>query len=181
MANCDVVAVKVLRDGGLEITSWPVDLPRYADGVRLFVDDWSQALAVLDRLGAGRSALVVKVRLERLRIAGRFGHAWAHEVLAKLGVRSLPLAGMPERLIDGVRVYVKPLPPPSCAGCGGKLWMYRGKANPVAVCEGCRRPVGRVRNFQGLRVMAICECGVHVAVGRLGQHKCHSNRRRGGR
>ena len=57
----------------------------------------------------------------------------------------LPVEGMPERRIQGVRVYVRPLSP-----------------NPSAR-----------RNFQGLRVMAICDgCERHLAVGRMHQHKC---------
>lgn len=68
----------------------------------------------------------------------------AHDMYALLGVTSgtLPREGMPERVINGVRVYVKPV-----------------------VDE------GRRRNFR-LRVTAICECGKHVPVGRLHQHKC---------
>lgn len=76
-------------------------------------------------------------------IAGRYGKAWAWDLYRLLGVKVLPVEGMPERLIDGVRVYVRPLPV----------------------------KVGSRRRFS-LRVMAICECGRHVAVGRLGQHKC---------
>jgi hypothetical protein len=74
-------------------------------------------------------------------IGGRYGKAWAWDVYERLGVKRLPPEGMSERLIDGVRVYVKPLPD---------------------------RPVGR---RQSLRVTAICECGQHLAVGRLHQHK----------
>lgn len=80
-------------------------------------------------------------------IVGRFGRAQAHEMYALLGVRSLPEAGMPERLIQGVRVYVRPL---------GAETESRS----------------RWRNWHGLRVMAICECGQHVPVGRLRQHIC---------
>lgn len=71
-------------------------------------------------------------------------YADAHDMYEFLGVKALPIEGMPERLIQGVRVYVKPLPP----------------------SESMRR------NFQGLRVMAICDCGQHVPVGRMHQHKC---------
>lgn len=81
-----------------------------------------------------------------VRIQGRFGYnALAHDMYQFLGVKSLPVEGMPEREIQGVRVYVKPLP---------------------------FAPPGGHRNFQGLRVMAICTCGQHVPVGRLHQHKC---------
>ena len=66
------------------------------------------------------------------------------ELLEMLGVRNLPDEGMPERSIMGVRVYVKPLV----------------------------RVPGRRRNFNGLRMMAICACGQHLAVGRLHQHQC---------
>lgn len=77
-------------------------------------------------------------------IQGRYRHADAHDMYALLGVKSLPPEGMPERLIQGVRVYVKPL----------------------------ESKVGPRRNWQGLRVIAICECGRHVPVGRMHQHKC---------
>lgn len=83
-------------------------------------------------------------------IAGRWGRAQAADMLLKLGVRSLPAEGMAERLIDGVRVYVAPL------------------------VESRRRKGQRV--FQGLRVMAICACGRHIAVGRLHQHICKGGR-----
>lgn len=72
----------------------------------------------------------------------------AHDLYAFLGVKKLPDEGMPERLIQGVRVYVKPL---------------------------VRIP-GLRRNFNGLRVMAICKCNQHIAVGRLHQHKCWHDR-----
>jgi hypothetical protein len=68
----------------------------------------------------------------------------ADEMFQLLGVRRLPRDGMPERLIQGVRVYVKPLLP----------------------------KIGWRASWQGLRVMAICTCGRHVPVGRLHQHKC---------
>lgn len=77
-------------------------------------------------------------------IPGRYRYADAHDMYALLGVKSLPPEGMPERLIHGVRVYVKPLAP----------------------------KVGMRRNFQGLRVMAICKCGQHLPVGRMHQHIC---------
>jgi hypothetical protein len=59
-----------------------------------------------------------------------------------LGVRRLPDEGMPERLISGVRVYVKPI--------------VRVKG----------------RKSSKHRVMAICKCGQHLSVGRIHQHKC---------
>jgi hypothetical protein len=77
-------------------------------------------------------------------IPGRYRYADAHDMYALLGVKTLPVEGMPEREIHGVRVYVRPLPPKT----------------------------GVRRNFQGLRVMAICACGQHVAVGRMAQHRC---------
>lgn len=77
-----------------------------------------------------------------LREYGRTWPAHADEVLAMLGVERLPDEGMPEREIQGVRVYVAPKPPR----------------------DG--------RHMQRLRVMAICACGRHVAVGRLHQHIC---------
>lgn len=84
---------------------------------------------------------------------GRVKRVDAGEMLRLLGVKTLPPEGMPERDIQGVRVYVRPLAP---------------------LPTNTRRNVyGRLpRNFQGLRVMAICECGQHLAVGRMHQHKC---------
>ncbi len=78
-----------------------------------------------------------------VRISGRFGNrATAHDMYALLGTAKLPAEGMPERGIQGVRVYVKPL------------------------------PEGKPGQRQSLRVMAICTCGQHVPVGRLHQHIC---------
>ena len=102
----------------------------------------------------------------RAYIRGRFGRASAGEMLSKLGVKVLPAAGMPERLIEGVRVYVRPLLPSSCV-CGAGVALKVGRR---LVCGSCGRV--RRRNWQGLRVMAICECGRHVPVGRLHQHVC---------
>lgn len=75
-------------------------------------------------------------------------NAWSPEVMKALGLKPgghLPEEGMSERVIQGVRVYVKP-------------------------AEN-RREQG-YRKSSRHRVMAICECGVHVSVGRLHQHKC---------
>lgn len=82
-------------------------------------------------------------------IGGRWRYANALEMYEFLGVKkgTLPPEGMPEREIQGVRVYVKPLLP--------KVGTSR-------------------RNWQGLRVMAICACGQHLPVGRLHQHKCRA-------
>lgn len=70
--------------------------------------------------------------------------AHAGEVMGFLGVKRLPVEGMAPRDIQGYQVYVRPL--------DGRL-------------VGCRR------NFQGLRVMVVCKCGEHVALGRLVQHE----------
>jgi len=79
----------------------------------------------------------------KVKIMGQRGWpASAHDMYRELGVRRLPAEGMPERVIQGVRVYVKPLPPLP------------------------------LRQRQSLRVMAICNCGRHVPVGRLHQHIC---------
>ena len=87
----------------------------------------------------------MKMKAPRIN-SPRYPHyaASSHDILAMLGVKKLPPEGMPERLIEGIRVYVRPLIP---------------------------RP-GVRRNFQGLRVRAICQCGRDVAVGRLHQHRC---------
>lgn len=83
-------------------------------------------------------------------IIGRFGRATAGELYTLLGLAStkLPETGMPGRLIQGHYVYVRPLPV----------------------------KVSRHRNFDGLRVMTICVCGQHLAVGRMHQHKCKETR-----
>lgn len=75
-------------------------------------------------------------------IPGKYRYADAHDMYALLGVKRLPDEGMPERLIQGIRVYVKPLPD------------------------------GKPRHRQSLRVTAICDCGRHIAVGRMHQHIC---------
>ena len=75
-------------------------------------------------------------------IQGRYGYANATDMYNFLGTSVLPIEGMPERLIQGVRVYVKPL------------------------------PEGKPGQRQSLRVTAICDCGKHVPVGRMHQHKC---------
>ena len=71
----------------------------------------------------------------------------SRELCKRLGVSRLPADGMPERNIDGIRVYVRPLLP-AVVGSNGRTY----------------RP-------QSLRVIAICECGQHVAVSRLQQHR----------
>lgn len=73
-------------------------------------------------------------------IRGRYHYANAHDMYRELGTSRLPVEGMPEREIQGVRVYVKPLPP------------------------------GAPRARQSLRVTFICDCGKHVPVGRTHQH-----------
>lgn len=69
-------------------------------------------------------------------------HANSWEMHKLLGVKRLPDEGMSERLIQSVRVYVKPIV----------------------------RVPGRKSSKH--RVIAICNCGQHVPVGRLHQHKC---------
>ncbi len=70
--------------------------------------------------------------------------AWdMYQILTGRENGKLPVEGMSERDIEGVRVYVKPF---------------------------VKTP-GR-RTMEGVRVIAICRCGQHVPVGRLNQHKC---------
>lgn len=80
-------------------------------------------------------------------ITGRYGrYASATDMYRALGVpdAKLPIEGMPERLIDGVRVYVKPL------------------------VKGATR-----KETFALRVYAICDdCARHIPVGRMHQHSC---------
>jgi hypothetical protein len=78
-----------------------------------------------------------------------------HELLGLPRGGRLPVEGMPERLIQGVRVYVKPL-----------IGERPVRGNPLF---GQRLRRGK-RN--GHRVIAICGCGQHVSAGRLHQHKC---------
>lgn len=84
-----------------------------------------------------------------VRINGRNGwRASAADMVELLGLKrtaKLPKEGMPEREIQGVRVYVKP-----------STFVGRGYSR------------GGLRH----RVFAICDCGRHVPVGRLHQHKC---------
>ena len=68
--------------------------------------------------------------------------ASSDDMHAMLGVKRLPDEGMPERLIQGIRVYVKPI--------------VRVKGSKSSKH----------------RVMAICKCNQHLSVGRLHQHKC---------
>lgn len=65
---------------------------------------------------------------------GRPRPAHAHHILQLLGVKRLPDEGMPERLIDGVRVYVAP-----------RLRPGRRFHRVTAICD-CGRhiPVGRL-------------------------------------
>lgn len=89
------------------------------------------------------------------KIVGRFGYpANADDMYRLLGVTSstLPKEGMAERLIQGVRVYVAPI----VAGWENRHGYHKG--------------------WQGLRAMAICECGRHIPVGRLHQHVCKVSR-----
>lgn len=78
------------------------------------------------------------------KIVGRYGRATSSDMRELLGVRDLPAEGMPEREIQGVRVYVAPQAP-----------LTQGQ-----------------RHRATHRIFAICECGKHVPVGRLHQHKC---------
>lgn len=84
------------------------------------------------------------------RIAdSRYPHypASAHDVLRQLGLRIVPLAGLPPVTLQGITVYIRPLIP-----------------NPALR-----------RNFTGLRVRAICPgCARDLAAGRIAQHVCKS-------
>src|SRR5262245_43259257 len=80
-------------------------------------------------------------------IRNRYGtNIRSYELLPLLGLKPkghLPTDGMPEREIQGVRIYVKPY---------------------------VQRPPRH--NASKHRVMAICKCGRHISVGRLHQHLC---------
>lgn len=89
----------------------------------------------------------MRITVER---GGQKYDASAWDMLKLLGVKTLPREGMAERTIQGVRVYVAPLVPG-----WGKRWCREGG-----------------KCWQGLRVMAICQCGRHIPVGRLHQHIC---------
>lgn len=119
-------------------------------------------------------------------IQGKYRYASSSDMLAYLGVKKLPPEGIPEQLIQGVRVYVKPLPfqvtQTYCRHCNQDIegfspyprgaWRDRGNNG---TCDGKRQHSPAFwpkRNWQGLRVYAICECGQHVPVGRMHQHKC---------
>jgi hypothetical protein len=71
--------------------------------------------------------------------------AHSHMVNQLLGVTRLPVKGMPPQVIQGITVFVQPLPP--------------------------RQPGQRKRSTH--RVMAICPgCSRIMSVGRLHQHLC---------
>lgn len=83
----------------------------------------------------------------KVRISGKYGRATSSEMMELLGLKrtaNLPKEAMPERLIQGVRVYVKP-----------QRVLLPGE-----------------RKSSSHRIFAICECGQHVPTGRLHQHKC---------
>jgi hypothetical protein len=104
-------------------------------------------------------------------IQGKYRYANAHDMYALLGVKSLPVEGMGPRLIQGVMVYVNPLNQDAF-----ELFMAINEpSSGWADLAQARRAYAKTnprRNFQGLRVMAICDCGQHVPVGRMHQHKC---------
>lgn len=80
-------------------------------------------------------------------IKGKYGRATSDDMRELLGLPhsgTLPVDGLPVRGVQGVSVYVKPLAPLT--------------------------PGQRKRSTH--RIIAICECGRHVPVGRLHQHKC---------
>lgn len=77
--------------------------------------------------------------------------ASAHEVIAMLGIANghLPVDGLLQRDIQGIKVYVRPL---------------AGDA-----------PTNHAGRRFSLRVMAVCPaCQRHVAASRLAQHRCPS-------
>lgn len=82
-------------------------------------------------------------------ITGRYGKRTdSKDMMGFLGLRPgshLPAEGMPERLIQGVRVFVKPVDNPRALG-------YRKSSKH--------------------RVMVVCGCDRNVPFGRLRQHKC---------
>ncbi len=83
----------------------------------------------------------MKVRIESPRMPGRYANTT--DIFLLLGQKhKWPDEGIPEQLVQGVRVYVTP-----------------------AV-----RVPGRKSSKH--RAMAICNCGQHVPCGRLHQHRC---------
>lgn len=82
--------------------------------------------------------------VERVVIQGRYGYATNTDMLGFFGVKRWPVDGLPERMIDGLRVYVRPQIPLT----------------------------DKQRKRAAHRVIAICRCGQHVPTGRLHQHKC---------
>lgn len=127
------------------------------------------------------------------------GYKWAMhsgEMMEALGLKSgghLPAEGMPERLIQGVRVYVRPaviletVIHTCCRHCGGDIeglhpfpkgdWRDRGNNThcnngPLHAPEPSR--LRRAKSSHH-RVMAICPgCNRHMSAGRLvSQHLKH--------
>jgi hypothetical protein len=82
---------------------------------------------------------------------------WSGEMMKTLGLKAgghLPKEGMPERVIQGIRVYVKPAP------------------ESVVVVKHFGKRVGILKRSNH-RVMAICPgCKRHLSAGRLHQHVC---------
>ena len=83
--------------------------------------------------------------------AGYTRNMWSPEMMETLGLKPgghLPKEGMPEREIQGIRVYVKPANEPII----GKYYTHRNtKHRVIAICPGCNR---------------------HLSAGRLHQHVC---------
>ena len=76
-------------------------------------------------------------------------NAQSHTVRAMLGLaplQKIPAQGMPARYVQGILVWVDPLP---------------------------ERPIGRRRRRATHRVRALCpDCGQTLSAGRMHQHKC---------
>jgi hypothetical protein len=85
--------------------------------------------------------------------AGR--NMWSGEMMKALGLKPgghLPSEGLPEREIQGIRVYVKPATPTKITTnvFGTHIWKS-SKHRVIAICPGCER---------------------HLSAGRLHQHIC---------
>ena len=104
----------------------------------------------------------------KYRIIGKYGHnMWSEEMMETLGLKAgghLPDEGLPEREIQGIRVYVKPLR--TCCE-------YHRQGGQGITCthnsDGKRGSIKSSRH----RVIAICPgCQRHLSAGRLHQHIC---------
>ena len=121
--------------------------------------------------------------------AGR--NMWSGEMMKALGLKPgghLPDEGMPERSIQGIRVYVKPAKPylsqrnyrlmvaELTSEHNSDQEIDHSKPHPPTALEIALKSLWnkyRIGKTSGHRVIAICPgCDRHLSAGRLHQHVC---------